>query len=314
MASEEKPETSAELSKLLDRIPYASGAWRRRLISGVIFCTELLLFGAFVLSRHFPIVDNLQSQFNTDLLKTAPFLILTLLVVYAVGALVDVISEGFVVRGVSVMPAVIGYYPSVLFKVAVGAVWPFLLLATVVYSSFARAKYNLDLPRVKSESSEPADFREELSAEALTFYRNRLQENIQIGLDEPFGGKAEAAREAMVYLTPEAHKTWTASLHARNHETSSFLSAAFFGTLACLFLYVQRGPKLGGVLSFYAVLWFISYLFLGYLYIVRRSIASVLEFLAFVDRIASATEAGPIIRPPAVSEVRDSSQRRGSPE
>jgi hypothetical protein len=177
----------------------------------------------------------------------------------------------------------------------------------IVVSTFARTKYELDLPKGRAEltaESKHDDFREELSTEALTFYKARLSKNVQVGLNEPFGGKAEAAWQAVVYLTPDPHKSWTASLDARNHETSSFLSAAFLGTMVCLFLYLFRGSRyLLSLLLLYGMLWFISYLFLGYLHIVRRSIASIVEFLAFADLAISIDEPKLIITSHPAIEV-----------
>jgi hypothetical protein len=312
MEPSDNTETVTGFDKLLDRIPYASGAWRRRLISGVIFCGEILLFTVFVLPSSFweraAIGRTLASRIDSSILRNGPFLILLVLLVYALGALVDVISDGFVVRGVSEMPGIISRLPLPL-KIAIGLVWPLLLLAAVVKSSFARTTYELDLGKRKANAPTPTkddSFREALSEDALRFYENRLHGNVRIGLNEPFGGKAEAAWQALIYLTPDPHKSWTASLDSRNHETSSFLSAALFGTSACVFLYVFGSSRhFLGFALLYGLLWLISYLFLGYLHIVRRSIASMLEFLAFADRASPIGEPSLLIKPAGASEASD---------
>jgi hypothetical protein len=282
MESPEQPEAATNLDKVLDRIPYTSGAFRRRLICGVIFCGEILLFVLFGPSDTFLTKVSTEitiiSKLDLGVLSATQVMILVIFAVYAVGAVVDVITDGFVVRGVSLVPTIIRRLPIPL-KIAAGPFWPFLVIVGVVVSTFSRTKYELKL------SAADDSFREALSNEALEFYSNRLLRNVQVGLNEPFGGKGEAAWQAVMYLTPDPHKSWTASLDARNRETSAFLSAAFGGTLACLFFYLFRGSRqLLGLSLFYVILWFISYLFLGYLHIVRRSIVSIVEFLAFADR------------------------------
>jgi hypothetical protein len=83
---------------------------------------------------------------------------------------------------------------------------------------------------------------------------------------------------------------------------SSFLSAVFLATLGSLITYVlghlnTLSSNVTILALLYFVLWFVSYLFLGYTSIVRRSVASVVEFLAFIDRVAPAVEHSLVVAP-----------------
>jgi hypothetical protein len=73
---------------------------------------------------------------------------------------------------------------------------------------------------------------------------DHLPGNIADGLNEPFGGKFEPAWRDLLNLAPTAHKSWIVALGARTHEMSSFLSAAFFATLAFFLFYGSPADRI----------------------------------------------------------------------
>src|SRR5262245_31280118 len=91
-----KKNGSSAIDKILDRLGYRDGAWRRAFVSGLIFL-------ALVASYRVPPFESLaQSAGAIDLLKNTQALVVVTLLIFATGFVVDGVSRGFVVRGVSV--------------------------------------------------------------------------------------------------------------------------------------------------------------------------------------------------------------------
>jgi hypothetical protein len=296
-SSETEP-AEGGFSKLIDRLLYSDIGLRRRLITGTTFFTTLIVYGfAFRIESLFPIKSATLPVNFIELAKSTQLTILILLLLYAMGALIEVVSDGFVVRGAARMSLFIGNHH---FRWL--PLWPLLFIYGLIQSTRKQVKYTIDLDNVQGhpEHSGGVDIREPLSTEAANLLA-RLPSHVRAGLDEPFGGKFDAAWQTVLLLTPAAQKQWVADLRSSNHETSSFLSAAFAATTFyfCLYLNLSRqhiwngfwaaystrtwGDCIGVIApgtGLYLMLIFIAYLFLGFLSLVRRSIASTLEFIA----------------------------------
>ena len=297
ISAESAEKSASGFEKLVEKLPYAEGGLRRRLITGIIFLSifiSCILLGGgssaapieALLSR----LSDLQVDFGA-LLKSTQFTIALLFFVYAIGTVIDVTSESFIVRGIAAVSTLVtpwstGGWRQRTLSVFVIAMWPISILAGFFRSTYRRTHLKLGFvpdPELNSENNN--DLREELS-HAAQFFCDRLAENVRAGLNEPFGGRFAAAWQAIIFMTPEPHKQWGVRLNARNHEMSSFLSGAFLGIASCAIHFVvttKGGREWWGLVWFYLSLWITSYFFFGYLTVLRRSIASALEFLAFMN-------------------------------
>lgn len=85
----------ALLERLIDRVPYFDGSGRRRLVTGVVFS-----LGAGLILWHTYRVQVSGISFK-DMLESPVSVILSLLVLFAIGGLVEMIGEFFLVRAAS---------------------------------------------------------------------------------------------------------------------------------------------------------------------------------------------------------------------
>jgi hypothetical protein len=177
------------LEKLAEHLPYTDGSFRRRLITGVIFIALSMFYSLLFVWN----VSQLQ-QFSqmlatinvSSLIKSTQMMLIVALFVYALGALIDVISDGFIVRGVAAVSLVLGklaewcprQMPSSVAWIVVVVVtisfWPVMLVLGIIASTCVYIRYTnglkLGLDPTTTTENVVTHMREPLSNEARTYY------------------------------------------------------------------------------------------------------------------------------------------------
>ena len=199
------------VSEIFDRLPSADGGFRRRFSSGILF-SLIAVVGIF----WFPgipimmesISDALRAV-NADwsLLKSIGFSIILFGIIFAVGNLLDVVSDVFI--------------------------RPFFLFfgGKLAYHGLMRS-FPFSILRKKGETSlfseRHADF-------------ELLPDVVRKGLDNPYGRQFLIAFRYMIYLAPDEEKSWLQQLDVRNSNLFSVLSTVFIAVLFVLALSVAIG-------------------------------------------------------------------------
>ncbi|MGH8490689.1 MAG: hypothetical protein ACREXS_17950 [Gammaproteobacteria bacterium] len=297
------------VEKILDQLPYTDGGIRRRFIGGMIFFVVLLIHWAvydalgIVPVKNVALLDGLKQIENLQVLAVFGVCI------YALGSIIDAMSEGFILRGVSITRRGINWLLDMdrisggtrdktrvlsFFTFAVSfCMSPLMVTAGTIMSAAGRnplhkiglpgkAEQRINQSPLPDKKTAQADENEPISVEAARYFK-QLPESMQAGLDTPFGDQFEAAWQALIAKTPESHRPWVKRLGTRNRDIACFLSAAFLAlVLSTAVSAAQMGWNHESILSSYAILCFLGWWLLGCASIVGRSIVSVLELLAVV--------------------------------
>ena len=274
--------------EFLERLPYSDGAWRGRFISGIVFFSMVSLHGFLTHDR---VAISQVGAFARLKLRTyfraCSYSLVAALLVFAIGSIIDAMTAGFIVRGVSISLKVLnGIFNRVPMhrkwarRLWVGftilwsfPIWPLaILVGTIVSSAGFNKLYTIGLCRNGGSF---------LTPEARKFFNN-LPTGIREGLDEPFSDKFDAAWQGLIEMAPPSQKHWVNRLGSRNYELASFLASALIGMMASMVFFTSAAWSIVGVFVSYSytIICILSYLFFGCISIVRRSIFSVLELLA----------------------------------
>jgi hypothetical protein len=274
------------IDKVLERFPYTDGAWRRRFVTGLVFVFvftfySVLAYGEYALTSF----GDLKESGIKDVLQSTQLLLVVILVIFAIGSIIDAITPAFIVRGASICVGILNrlfdYVPQndprrkawMCFTiVATFPFWPLAILGGTIASSAGFSPLNrLGL------KTHGASF---LSTDAVRVYE-ALPDNMKEGLDEPFGDRFDAAWRSLVEFAPVSLQQWINQIGARNYELASFLSSASIGMITSAFIYFPtlEGHS-GGYYVWYAMLCLLAYLLFGCISITRSSVVSALELLA----------------------------------
>ncbi len=208
--------SSSFLNMLVERLPYSDGGARRRFIAG-----GTLVIGITVLFQ-----DSIGAQFeglNTKTIISSPVLAAgLLLIIYAIGSIVELFGEFFFIRAASGLfwAIKLPYYRSkklpqsyimrivAYFVVPLSAPWFF------IKGLFGVTDYEISLAG-------------RLSPKAKEILEN-LPERIALGLTKPVGDESELALKYMVEMFEEEQdKKWARLLVRRTKDISATTTSLF---------------------------------------------------------------------------------------
>jgi hypothetical protein len=226
-----------------------------------------------------------------DIIKSSQLLIVAAGFVFAVGGVIDAMTEGFIVRGVSTTRSIHAWLSEnvipqwepakIAFNVLSFLIWPPIVVICTVLSSSDHYKL-LSVGLLENAPKLLQDGK--ISKEAAGFFKEVLSSNMQQGLNLPFCNQFDAAWQGLLAMVPEAHRQWVNGLSSRNRDLASFLSSAFFALVissACLFG-AGRWYSWATVIS-YVLICLISWLLFGYVSLVIRSVLAALELAAITS-------------------------------
>ena len=208
------------LEKVLERLPYSDGAGRRRIVAGGI----VFIAGTFLQKDAFP---SSLAQMELKEILTSPIIIaVCLLLIYAIGSIVELIGEIFLARaasgvlwGLSFPMRKINYESKALRYVTRGVLWflgiPILLAEVHLFLSFfGYPSYRIML-------------NDRLSERAKQLY-NTLPEKVADGLSQPVGDNAELACKYVVEkMQDEKDRKWALYSVNRSKDVLAITSALF---------------------------------------------------------------------------------------
>jgi hypothetical protein len=165
-------------------------------------------------------------------------LVVAALLIFAAGFVIDGMSRGFLVRGVSVTSSLLDWLfkrfgkkvsrKSWTFPVMLATfwLWPVVILGgTVASTAQVVTLYRFGL-RVNTGKQH---YRLTNAGKDLF---DQLPVTVQEGLDEPFGDNFDAAWQGLMCLL-DGGRPWIADA-SRNYDLTSFVAAGFFGLLVAL--------------------------------------------------------------------------------
>lgn len=264
------------LEKIAEKIPYSEGGLRRRFTSG-----GMIVFAVLFLIYESP-TSSLETLTAKDLIASPVIALGLLVLIYAIGNIVEMIGELFIVRAVgetvwagnranewwgrrSIPVRLLVFIPLVYFA---GFYFYYHILRGLV--GVSRYRWEVD---------------KFLSAKATRYFHN-LPETIQNGLAHPLGDHFDSAWKYLQVHSTEEGKQWLVKLDSRNKDiltiTSSLivvLLLLFFGTADVL---PEDSQTVGtGFFLLSGVLVLLTLLplplFRGYFLMLRKSIVGALE-------------------------------------
>ncbi len=226
------------IDKILDKLPYSDGSLRRRFVSGGI-----VLVGAFVISlilystkanESLKFLDGIKIIFNDfetrDILKSPILVGIAVLSVYALGNLVEMVGEIFLVRAAAGMFWAMSYpkrmqeiqqnknqydiYSRTYFILRIYAILP-LILYYFTKGLLGYAEYQTEVLT-------------SLSEKAKLYYERKIQpeEKVVLGLSCPVGNNAETAWKFLVdQFELDTDKLWARKAIGRVRDVLAITTA-----------------------------------------------------------------------------------------
>ena len=202
----------------LERLPYTDGSGRRRFVAGGILLIGIAFF-------NWPSVRAAVGEVNaTDIIGIPVIAAGAVLVVYALGSIVEMLGEFFLIRAVSGVFWALGFpgrsmalRTSPLGKLSAG-----LLSAVAV---FFLAVWNL-LKGLLGRTNYAISLEPKLTPKARELYA-KLPSKVVSGLSRPVGDDAEIALKHITELLPESDRKWARRLVNRAKDVSAITTALF---------------------------------------------------------------------------------------
>jgi hypothetical protein len=223
-----------------------------------------------------------------DVIRSSQLLIVAAGFVFAAGAVIDAMTDGFIVRGASTSRSIHAWlslklFPShewlrILFNLILFFFWPpIIVVCTILSSSDHYVLYRVGL----KDNSQKLLEKKDVTKAALRIFE-RMPPNMQESLDTPFCNQFDAAWQGLLTMLPEPHHRWVISLWSRNRDLASFLASGYcaLAISSGFLLTAGRGLFNWTAVSSYILLCVLSWLLFGYISLVVRSIFAVLELVA----------------------------------
>ena len=224
----------SNIDKILEKIPYSDGSFRRRLVSGCIVLIGLLVLFC---SGEIASFINGSSKFDAKDLLTSPIIAGTLLLlVYAIGNLVEMIGEVFLVKGAAGLYSAFSY-PAQSTKqekyyifhfigvCAYGLYVPFLMARNMIKSFLGYKTYEIKLKTI-------------LNKDAMNLC-DSFPDSVVSGLSAPVGNDAEIAWKYIVdQFKNESDQKWARRFISRAKDVlaiTTSLVIVFFISILVLF-------------------------------------------------------------------------------
>jgi hypothetical protein len=280
----------------MERLLQINGAIRRNLLTGLIF--------AFVFCLHYflLVAPRALNQLNRpganagavtlkDVIRSSQLLVVATGFVFAAGAVIDAMTDGFVVRGVSTSRSVHERlskiivpqkgWRGILFNVLSFFIWPpVIVICTILSSSDHYILYRVGLqandPQLANENG--------ISAAAMKVFKDTFSSNMRQGLDAPFCNQFDAAWQGLLAMLPEPQRQWAIGLSSRNRDLAAFLSSGFFALAISTGFLVSTGRLWSWAAGIsYIFLCLLSWFLFGYVSLVIRSVLTVLELYSVLS-------------------------------
>src|SRR5262245_8834931 len=229
----DKKNGASIIDKLLDRLGYRDGAWRRAFVSGLIFLTLVAGYGVPPFDRSTGLAETADTI--KELLKSTQALMVVTLLIFASGFVIDGVSRGFLVRGVSVTASCIDRWSrrvrgssrwgwrSWFVPLATCLLWPLMILVGTVLSTgqvVTLYRFGLRLSKVRPNGPKPSGTTPsgppppevrtssyQLTKRGRALFK-RLPQAVREGLDEPYGDKFDAAWQGLSVIAPAEQRQW----------------------------------------------------------------------------------------------------------
>jgi len=215
------------VEKVLDRIPsYSEGASRRRSVAGGIIL--ITITGLFA---HLEVETPLKGISTQDLITSPVIVASVLLFAYAIGLIVEMVGEIFLVRATAGVFWGLGYpFRNVIHQngfiqffgrtLAFLFIVPFRLLINLVKGFLGQTAYTLPIETY-------------LSRKARLYY-HALPEKVREGIAQPIGDSAELARKVLVDEFPDIDRKWANGLIVRAKDVLAITTALVIAALLYL--------------------------------------------------------------------------------
>ena len=225
------------LGKILERIPYAEGAFRRRLVAGGLLL--LLLFVPSMLGEEeADLVPPKAAALILDKMDlTSPVAMLTALIVtYSVGTLVEVLADTYVAGlvggvgwGIMLPTRLSGSARSFLRYIKLASLFPVGMVSIYWFAALGcigKSPYREDpLPRLKGEGQKA--------------FLN-LPDAIKEALSRPFSNGFEKGWRYLVLTAPEDQRQWLIKLEARNRDILAISTSLLVAFLLAFAMYYDK--------------------------------------------------------------------------
>lgn len=285
----------AAAEKLLEKVPYFEGGFRRRLAAGGLIVLPTTV--GLAIQRHAEL--KVLGLSGAEVVTSPSVLVTLVLMIYVCGTVSEVFGEIFVAR-IAGNVAWAASYPfrrvpleqrlanKLLSYVKIGLLFnfvvPWLIYLEFIKGVFGVSSYSWkDLP---SRLSEPA---------SATFHL--MPTIVRTAVAAPFGLHGEIAWRYLSASGDADQRSWIRSLESRNKEvlvtlTALIVSLSFLASLFWPRNSPETADSVGQYLGIYAVFqvaaFFLLALFAAYFLTVQKSIISAIEVVAL--HLPSATE------------------------
>jgi hypothetical protein len=280
----------------MERLLQINGAIRRNLLTGLIF-VFVFCFHYFLLVAPRELGRLNQPNANPgavtlkDVIRSSQLLVVGTGFVFAAGAVIDAMTDGFVVRGVSTSRSVHEWlskklvpqkgWQEILFNLLSFFIWPPVIVICTVLSSSDRYR----LYRVGLQADAPKLIKENrISDAAMNIFKDTLSSNMRQGLDAPFCNQFDAAWQGLLAMLPEPQRQWAIGLSSRNRDLAAFLSSGFFALAISTGFLVSTGRLWSWAAGIsYIFLCLLSWFLFGYVSLVIRSVLTALELYSVMS-------------------------------
>lgn len=282
-------------SKLIEHIPYFDGTFRRRFIAGGLVVLPIIIFT--VLNMKISISDlDLEIK---DLITSPAIALGLLILIYAIGNVVEMIGEIFISRIVGNLVWAL-QVPMYLFSNKPRWI-RYVMRALLWYPGFIFLFYWYFLKGLLGISNYKwISLRNSLDNDAQNSFE-KLPSIVKRSLMEPFGNYGDIAFKYFKNSVSENDQDWITKLETRNKDILSTIAAIFILVMFFLFTlpamdativlpHMIEQPAAALFAIFSQVLALIVFtLFFGYFLILRKSIIETLELWS-IKRFKDVTE------------------------
>lgn len=274
---------ASPVDKIVEKIPFFDGTFRRRFTAGGLIVLPTVLFAI----THYGISISTFGKLEVKDILTSPMLAFGLLIlIYAIGNLVEMLGEIFIIR------------------IAGNVVWAFwvplrllsksprlvryLARTLLWYPGFAFLFSYYGLKGMIGISDYKWDrLSESLSPDAQCLF-DKLPSIVKRSLQEPFGNYGDIAWRYFKASSSQTQREWLSKIESRNKDILAIITAL---TIMYIFAIIIVGILLGdqdaniekNIFMLQGLFIVPSFLFMGYFLILRKSILELLELFSITQ-------------------------------
>lgn len=288
-------------------LPSGDGSTRRRFVSGLTF---VAVFGLHTAASKLFDLSYLGARSGVglrEIVTSTQILVAATFVVFAIGATLVSIVDGYLLPGVSFtvrisvwlrhcpddssMPKFMRLPIALILVLVSVLLWPLTLVLCTVLDSFGISRYySAGLTKSAGGGASTG-----LDERTLAFYKKSFSPSFQTGLDAVFCNRYQAAWQALSDVVPERHRHWVAQQESRNRDLASITGSAFLALLLAVMvsgtsrflpgeaLLTTESPAVWGTglrVTTYVMSVLLSYFLCGSVIIAARSTVGILDLAA----------------------------------